>query len=86
MLYYTSLSKNTVWRMYRYNKIYLPYKPEANINYIYLFCLYGIAERYDQNGIKQDIGYRTIKDLHSKICEYQKTINKDADLISYSTV
>ena len=44
--------------------------PEADINYIYLFYLYGIAERTETGDIKEKIDYKTITGL-------LKEINKD---------
>ena len=53
--------------------------PEANINYIYLLSLYGLAERAEEGGIKQDIGYNSIKELLDMI-------NKDDNILSESTL
>ena len=65
--------------MQSYNKYYLPFVPEADINYIYLFYLYGIAERTETGDIKEKIDYKTITGL-------LKEINKDQELMKYSTL
>ena len=65
--------------MQSYNKYFIPYVPEANINYIYLLSLYGLAERAEEGGIKQDIGYNSIKELLDMI-------NKDDNILSESTL
>lgn len=65
--------------MSNYNKIYLPYVPPADVNYIYLFYLYKKAERMADRDIKQDIGYTSINDL----C---RQLNEDQKVISYSTL
>ena len=62
-----------------YNKIYLPYVPRAKVNYIYLFSLYKIADRYDDNRIKSYIEYKSHNDL-------LRMINNDKKIISYSTL
>lgn len=53
--------------MQNYNKIFLPYKPQADINYINLFYFYGIAERYEEKGVKSDILYSSNADIARKI-------------------
>ena len=53
--------------MYCYNKIYLPHVPRANVNYIYLFRLYGIAQQYEDRSIKQDIGFQSVADLYRQL-------------------
>lgn len=65
--------------MLSYNKFYLPYLPQADINYIYLFYLYRIAERYEQGGVKSDINYKSTTDLLGQI-------NSKGKVISYSTL
>lgn len=66
-------------RMQSYKKYFIPYYPTANINYIYLLSLYKIAEKPEERGIKQDIGYTSIKDLLSRI-------NKEKKVLSDSTL
>ena len=60
-----------------YNKIFLPYKPIADVNYIFLFYLYGIAERYEDNGVKADIWLPSIAGLtrciNDKYSKYRKS-------------
>lgn len=68
-----------VQKTQNYNKYYLPYVPQADINYIYLFYLYGIAERTTTSFIKEKIDYKTITGL-------LKEINKDQELMKYSTL
>ena len=53
--------------MQNYNKIFLPYKPQADVNYINLFYFYGIAERYEEKGVKSDIIYNSNADIARKI-------------------
>lgn len=53
--------------MQNYNKIFLPYKPQADVNYINLFYFYGIAERYEEKGVKSDILYSSNADIARKI-------------------
>lgn len=65
--------------MQNYNKIYLPYVPPADVNYIYIFYLYKKAQRMADRDIKQDIGYKSINDL----C---RQLNEDQKVISYSTL
>lgn len=68
-----------VQKTQNYNKYYLPFVPQADINYIYLFYLYGIAERTTTSFIKEKIDYKTITGL-------LKEINKDQELMKYSTL
>ena len=65
--------------MQSYKKYYIPYRPKANINYIYLLNLYKIAEKPVERRIKQDIGYKTIKELLSMI-NSEKIIMSEATL------
>lgn len=58
--------------MENYNKVFLPYLPKANVNYIYLFCLYGIAERYEERAMKQDIYFSSFRELEEKITNSRK--------------
>ena len=67
-----------VQKIQNYNKYYLPYVPRAKINYIYLFYLYGIAER-NYSDIKEKIDYKTIVELLGKI-------NEKGEVIKYSTL
>ena len=62
-----------------YNKIYLPFVPSADVNYIYLFSLYRIADRYDDSKIKSYVSYKSHNDLLRKI-------NEDKKIMSYSTL
>ena len=63
----------------KYKQFYIPYIPKADINYIYLLSLYKIMEEADDRGIKQDIGYSSIKELLSRI-------NRDKTIMSESTL
>lgn len=67
-----------VQKTQNYNKYYLPYVPRAKINYIYLFYLYGIAER-NYSDIKEKIDYKTIVELLGKI-------NEKGEVMKYSTL
>ena len=67
-----------VQKTQNYNKYYLPYVPRAKINYIYLFYLYGIAER-NYSDIKEKIDYKTIVELLGKI-------NEKEEVMKYSTL
>lgn len=68
-----------VQKMQSYKKFYIPYYPTADVNYIYLFNLYLIAERPEERGIKQDIGFKSINELLSMI-------NKDRTVLSDRTL
>ena len=65
--------------MQNYKKYYIPYNPIAKVNYIYLLSLYRIAENAENRGIKQDIGFSSIKDLLNKI-------NREEIILSESTL
>ena len=69
-----------VQKTQNYNKYYLPFIPQADINYIYLFYLYGIAERNNAD-IKEKIDYKSIVKLLGKINK-----DKDKELMKYSTL
>lgn len=53
--------------MQSYKKYYIPYRPKAKINYIYLLCLYRLAERPEDRGIKQDIDFLTYDALAERM-------------------
>lgn len=53
--------------MENYNKIFLPYVPKAEVNYIYLFYLYGIAVRYEDRKQKDDICFSSFRELEERI-------------------
>ncbi len=84
-----------VQRTSNYKKFFLPYVPQAYVNYIYIFYLYIIAEQYEDRSIKQDVSYTSITDLFRKINTNKKLLsyNEQRDqkkmkkqLISYSTL
>ncbi len=53
--------------MENYNKIFLPYLPRAKVNYIYLFYLYGIAARYEERQMKDDVCFSSFRELEERI-------------------
>ncbi len=46
---------------------FVPFSPVANINYVYLLCLYKIAEFNKETKIKDTIEFSSIKDLSNRI-------------------
>ena len=46
---------------------FIPFQPITNINYVYLLCLYKIAEYNRTTKIKDTIRYSSIKDLSNRI-------------------
>ena len=62
--------------MQSYKKYFIPYYPTAKINYIYLLSLYKISERAEERGIKQDIGYSSIKELLNNINNNDKVLSE----------
>ena len=80
-------------RTQNYNKFFLPYVPQADVNYIYIFYLYVLAKQYEDRSIKQDINYNSIADLCRQINTNEKLLSyneqrekKKKQLISYSTL
>ncbi len=63
--------------MREYNQIFLPYRPKAKVDYINLLYLYGIAERYEDREMKQDICFSSFRDLEEQINnKYSKSNEK----------
>lgn len=55
----------------KYNVFYVPYKLNRNVNYRFLFCLYGIAKRENKEArIKNVIVYKKLEDLQQQIENY----------------
>ena len=48
-------------------KYYIPYEPKANINYVYLLCLYGLAEYNKDTMLYDYIKYKSIRELTERI-------------------
>lgn len=75
-----------------YNYVYLPFSLCRNVNYIYLLCLYSVAEKVDQSRIKSDIDFNSFADLerkiNAKLSFYQKKeeTGKCKTMVSASTL
>lgn len=48
---------------------FIPYEPTAKINYVYLLCLYKVAEYNKQTKCKDTITFNSIRDLSNRIKE-----------------
>ncbi len=75
-----------------YKYAYLPYILDRKVNYIYLLCLYSIAEKADESRIKTDIDFTSFDKLetmiNNKLSNYQKK-DKDGNkktMVSASTL
>lgn len=42
---------------------FIPYDEKSDINYIYLFYLYGIAEYNSENRLRNIIHYKNLQDI-----------------------
>lgn len=58
------------------NKYYLNFIPRANVNYLYLFRLAGIAEYDEENTTSFFIKFRSVKDLSDKSGIKQSTLRR----------
>ena len=76
----------------QYNYVYLPYVLNHKINYIYLLCLYSVAEKADESKIKTDVDFTSFEQLENKINtqlnRYQKKDDKGKlkTMVSASTL
>ena len=75
-----------------YKYVYLPYVLSRKVNYIYLLCLYSIAEKCDDSKIKTDIDFTSFdyleNQINTKLKKYQQR-DKDGTLktmVSASTL
>ena len=75
-----------------YKYAYLPFVLNRKVNYIYLLCLYSIAEKADDSKIKTDIDFTSFDKLedmiNKKLSKYQKK-DKDGNkktMVSASTL
>ena len=72
--------------MEQYNKIFLPYKPIANVNYVYLFYLYGIATRYEDREAKEEVCFSSFRELEERINSKYSNSKDKRKVISQATL
>ena len=69
-----------------YNVYYLPYIPEAKVNYLYILYLYGLAERGISSQVKSLVRYQSVRDLCEQINNKFAETDDEKQLISISTM